>query len=83
MTLKEQFLSAVAAGKLGSRDPQGAAIVTLQEFKHYFTDIKPSYSGIFLSGSVIETGQYTPTRTRFVFRIAKGIYKVHPAALNS
>jgi len=82
MTLKEQFLSAVVAGKLGSRDPQGETIVTLQEFKHYFAEVKPSYSGIFLSGSVIETGQYTPTHSRFVFRIAKGVYKIHPAALN-
>ncbi len=82
MTLKEQFLSAVAEGKLGSPDPQGGAIVTLQEFKHYFNNVKPSYSSIFLSGSVIETGQYTPTHTRFVFRIAKGVYKVHPAVLN-
>lgn len=82
MALKDQFLSAIANGDLGSRNERGEIIVTLQEFKHYFTNIKPSYSSIFLSGSVIETGQYTPTHNRFVFRVAKGIYKVHPAALN-
>ena len=80
MTLKDSFLDAVATGKLGVTDDFGT-IVTLQEFKKYFKNIETGYITSFMPASVIETGQYSATHTRFLFRIKKGVYRVHPDAI--
>ena len=78
MTLKQRFLQAVISGQLGQCNGQGGAIVSLREFRRYFHDVDYNYAGSFLPGAVIETGQYSATQTRFVFRIGRGIYLVHP-----
>ena len=80
MTLKHRFLAAVAAGHLGSIDDAGI-VVTLKEFKDYFSDIQTQYISSFLPASTIEVGQSSATRTKFVFRVSKGVYRVHPHAL--
>lgn len=80
MTLKEKFLNAVMDGELGTLSDFGA-IVTLAEFKLYFKDIETDYVNSFMPAAVIETGQYSATHTRFLFRVRRGVYRVHPDAL--
>lgn len=80
MTLKHRFLEAIVQGKLG-RVEDGGIIITLKEFKAYFKDIKSQYVTSFLPASTIEIGQQSHTHTRFVFRIRKGVYRLHPQAL--
>ena len=80
MTLKDSFRDAVASGKLGVSDGFGT-VVTLKEFKEYFQDIETGYITSFMPASVIEVGQSTATHTKFLFRIKKGVYRVHPAAI--
>jgi len=80
MTLKLRFLDAVCAGELGTEDECGV-IVALKDFKRYFSDVKTDYINSFLPAAVIETGQYSATHTKFIFRIKKGIYRVHPNAI--
>jgi len=77
MTLKNRFLEAISRGDLGEADDFGI-IVSLKEFKLYFNDVKSDYVNSFLPAAVIETGQRSATHTRFVFRVKKGIYRVHP-----
>lgn len=81
MTLKIRFLDAVSKGNLGEVDDFGV-VVSLREFKAYFSDVKSDYINSFLPAAVIETGQYTATHTKYLFRIRKGHYRVHPDALN-
>jgi hypothetical protein len=81
MQLKERFLTAVITGKLGRIDELGA-IVELKEFKKYFTDIPSSYAGSFMPAATIETGRTGMTETKYLFRIRKGVYRIHPDALN-
>jgi len=78
--LKDRFLDAVKNGELGTIDDQGI-LLTLQEFRDYFSDIKTQYITSFLPAATIEPGQHTMTRTKFVFRISKGIYRLHQDAL--
>lgn len=80
MTLKLRFLEAVSKGELGEVDDFGV-VVSLRQFKAYFCDVKSDYINSFLPAAVIETGQYTATHTKYLFRIRKGIYRVHPDAL--
>lgn len=80
MTLKNRFMDAVSSGDLGEVDDFGV-IVSLKEFKSYFKDVKSDYINSFLPAAVIETGQYTPTHTKYLFRIRKGTYRVHPDAI--
>lgn len=81
MTLKNRFLEAISNGDLGEADDFGA-IVSLKEFKSYFKDVKSDYINSFLPAAVIEIGQRSATHTRFVFRIRKGIYRVHPDVIS-
>ena len=78
--MKERFLNAVIAGELGKPDEYGV-IIKLSEFKKYFSDIKTLYINSFLPAAVIETGQYNITHTKYIFRIKKGVYRVHPDAI--
>ena len=76
MQLKDRFIEAVRSGELGSTDDYGV-IVSLKDFKEYFSDIKSDYLNSFLPAATIEVGQYSATHTKFVFRIKKGLYRVH------
>jgi len=81
MTLKQRFLDAIVKGELGSVNERGV-VVTLKQFKLYFSDVKTDYINSFLPASTIEPGQVTPSHTRFVFRLQNGVYLVHSDALN-
>jgi len=81
MTLKDRFIEAVKNGELGTTDDQGT-MITLQEFRDYFSDIKTQYSLSFLPAATIEPGQRTMSHTKFVFRVRKGVYRVHPDAID-
>jgi len=80
MTLKERFLDAVSNGHLGEVDDFGV-VVSLKQFKTYFSDVKSDYINSFLPAAVIEIGQQSTTHTKYVFRVRKGLYRVHPDAL--
>ena len=82
MTLKIRFLEAVSGGDLGEFDDSGV-IVTLKEFKSFFKDVKSDYVNSFLPAAVIEAGQKTATHTKFLFRVRKGVYRVHPDAMEA
>jgi len=79
-TLKNRFLQAIIKGELGTLEKSGV-IVTLKEFKSYFSDINTQYLSSFLPAATLEPGQYTLTHTRFLFRVSKGVYLVHPDLL--
>ncbi len=76
MQLKDRFIEAVISGELGKIDDYGVT-VSLKEFKKYFSDIKSDYLNSFLPAATIEVGQYSATHTKFVFRVKKGLYRVH------
>jgi len=80
MTLKQRFLDAVCMGELGHKDGFGV-IVNTKDLKRYFRDIKTDYISSFLPAAVIETGQFSPTHTKYVFRLSKGTYRVHAEAI--
>jgi len=80
MTLKQRFLSAVVSGVLGVHDERGV-IVTLAEFKNYFSDITSDYINSFLPAATFEPGQATVTHTKYLTRIRKGVYLVHMDAV--
>lgn len=80
MQLKERFLNAVVSGQLGYHDDYGV-VVELKDFRNYFSDIKTDYINSFLPAATIETGQHSVTHTKFVFRLRKGVYRVHPDAI--
>lgn len=79
-TLKDRFIDAIKTGQLGTRKPAGT-FITLKQFKRHFSDIETQYISSFLPAATLEPGQYTMTHTKFVFRVAKGIYLVHPDLL--
>jgi len=81
MTLKNRFMEAVSSGKLGEVDDFGV-VVSLKQFKLYFKDVKSDYINSFLPAAVIETGQYSTTHTKYLFRVRKGVYRVHPDAID-
>lgn len=81
MQLKERFLNAVMSGELGRHDEQGI-VVELKEFKRYFSDVPPNYAHTFLPAATIEIGQCSMSHTKFLFRVQKGVYRLHPNALN-
>lgn len=80
MTLKDRFLEAVSNGELGEVDDHGV-IVSLKQFKSYFQDVTSDYVNSFLPAAVIETGQMSTTQTKYLFRVRKGVYRVHPDAI--
>jgi len=81
MKLKQRFLEAVVKGELGGLDDRGM-VVTLKGFKKYFSDVKTDYINSFLPASTIEPGRVEMTKTRFLLRIASGVYIVHPDAID-
>lgn len=82
MTIKQRFLDAIVNGELGSRKEAGM-IITLLEFKTYFSDINTQYVNSFLPAAVIEAGQRSVTHTKFLFRLRKGVYLVHEDAIET
>jgi len=78
--LKDRFLEAVIKGELGSVENSGT-VVTLKEFKAYFSDIKTDYINSFLPAATLEPGQSSASRTKYLFRVRKGAYLVHADAL--
>ena len=81
MTLKKRFLDAVVKGELGSVEDRGV-VVTLKQFKAYFSDVTTDYNNSFLPASTIEPGRVDMSRTRFLYRLRKGVYLVHVDALD-
>ena len=80
MQLKERFLNAIISAELGRTDDDGV-IIEASEFKKYFSDIKSDYVNSFLPAATIEKGRCSISHTKFLFRIRKGVYRVHPDAL--
>jgi len=74
--LKDRFIEAVINGELGSVEDQGI-VFTLKEFKSVFHDIKTDYINSFLPAATIEPGRETLTRTKYLFRISKDVYRIH------
>jgi len=63
-TLKERFVKAINAG-------------TREDFTEYFSDIKTQYKTSFLTGAVIESGRINASHTRSLFKMGRGLYRVH------
>jgi len=78
--LKERFLEAVVKGELGRPENSGV-VVTLKEFKAYFSDIKTQYVSSFMPAAAFQPGQTTVTHTKFLFRVRRGVYLVHADAI--
>lgn len=78
--LKDRFLETIIKGELGSIENSGT-VVTLKEFKAYFCDIKTDYINSFLPAATLEPGQSSVSHTRYLFRVRKGAYLVHPDVL--
>ncbi len=76
LTLKVRFLAAVRGGELGSVNERGV-MVTLEEFRDFFSDITSDYVSSFLPAATLEPGRLQMTRTKFVFRSQAGVYLVH------
>jgi len=79
-SLRSRFINAISSGELGRVDEQGI-IFTLKEFKLYFAEIKTDYINSFLPASTIEAGRMEMSHTKFLFRMRKGVYRVHPDLL--
>jgi len=80
LSLKDRFLLAVVNGEIGRVENSGV-IVSLKEFKAHFNDITSDYINSFLPAATIEPGQRSVTKTKYVFRVKKGLYLVHPEVL--
>ena len=79
-SLKDRFLEAVIRGDLGTIEEQGV-VISLKEFKAYFSDVKSQYVFSFLPAATLEPGQVSLSHTKFVFRLRKGVYLLHPDAV--
>ena len=81
LCLKDRFLIAVVNGKLGRVENSGV-VVSLKEFKAHFTDIKTDYINSFLPAATIEPGMRSASHTKYLFRVKKGVYLMHPEVLD-
>ena len=83
--LKDRFLRAVVLGEIGVLEAVSfdlcGVVVSLKAFKFYFNDIKTQYVSSFMPAATFEPGQYTPTHTKFLFRVRKGAYLIHSDVL--
>jgi len=79
-SLRSRFINAIASGALGRVDESGITF-TLKDFKQCFSEIKTDYINSFLPASTIESGRMEMSHTKFLFRIRKGVYRVHPELL--
>jgi len=80
-TLKQQFITAINAGELGILNDYGV-LVTQKAFSMYFSDVKTQYIYSFLSAATIDKSRSDTTRTKYLFRVKKGVYRVHPDILD-
>lgn len=82
MQMKTRFLNAIINGELGCITNEGI-IITMQEFKFYFKDVKSGYLSSFMPAATIEKGRTAMTHTKFLFRIKNGVYRLHPEAIDA
>ncbi len=80
MTLKDRLITAINAGELGHKDKHGV-FFTKKEFAAYFSDITERYTSAFLPAATIGEGRAWASHTKYLFRIGKGVYRVHPDML--
>jgi len=80
--LKDRLIEAPVCGELGSIEDRGI-VFTIKDFKSVFVDIKTDYINSFLPAAAIEPGRETMTRTKFLFRVRKGVCRVHPYLLSA
>jgi len=74
-------MEAVSSGELGEVDDFGV-VISLKQFKEFFKDVKSDYINSFLPAAVIEIGQHSMTHTKYLFRVRKGLYRIHPDAID-
>lgn len=82
--LKHQFLDAVISGGIGTQTERGL-IVTTKEFVLYFEDktkSKIDYLRSYLPSVSIEAGRQEMKHNRYLFRIGRGIFKIHEDAID-
>ncbi len=83
--LKHHLLNAVVSGEIGKRTEIGL-ILTTKEFVQFFEDKHKSKKGYFrsyLPSVSIEAGRRDMRHNKFLFKIGRGIYKVHEDAIHS
>jgi hypothetical protein len=83
--LKQHFLDAVISGGIGKRTENGL-VITTKEFVQYFEDklsSKNNYLRSYLPSVSIEAGRHEMNHNKFLFKIGRGIYKIHEDAINS
>ena len=83
--LKHHFLDAVIAGGIGERTEKGV-IVTTKEFVRYFEKrhkSKSDYLRSYLPSVSIEAGRRDMKHNKFLFRIGRGIFKIHEDAIDT
>ena len=68
---------AVRSGELGTRSGSGV-VVTIEEFKAFFQDVNRNYITSFLPMAAIEPGCLQMSHTKYIFRLHRGVYLVHP-----
>lgn len=78
MSLRTDLVDAIIDGFIGN-----GTDFTRQEVISAFPNLSPNYTGCFLSNSEMRTGQHSPTYKHFTVRVARGVYRVHPAALQT
>jgi len=79
--LKDRFLNAVISGDLGVLEDRGI-VVTLKAFKSYFSDVKSDYVNSFLPAATLGPGQLSMSHTKYLFRLRKGVYLLHPDVID-
>jgi len=83
VTIKDKFLDAVINNDIGKDDGFGV-VVTLKEFRKHFKDeITSDYINSFLPAAVMDGNQENPSHTKYLKRAKKGIYRVHPDAIEN
>jgi len=83
--LKHYLLDAVISGDIGERTDNGL-IVTTKEFVQFFEDkhqSKKDYFRSYLPSVSIEAGRRDMRHNKFLFKVGRGIYKVHEDAIHS
>jgi hypothetical protein len=76
MSLHNDVIDAFNNGSLGN-----GVDFTRQELVSAFPNYSPNYTGCFLSNSEMRTGQHSPTYRHFTIRVRRGVYRIHPSAL--
>ena len=83
--LKHYLLDAVISGEIGKRTERGL-IVTSKEFVQFFENkhnSKKDYFRSYLPSVSIEAGRRDMKHNKYLFKIGRGIYKIHEDAITS